>query len=88
MEDDSKTILGKLIEDLAQERDELRLRIHLGSLEAKEQLGKLDDQLFQLRQNFAPTKVAVGETAEDVWEALKLVGSEIKVGFDRIRKSL
>ncbi len=88
MEDDSKTILGKLIEDLAQERDELRLRIHLGSLEAQEQLGKLDDQLFQLRQNFAPTKQAVGETAEDVWEALKLVGSEIKVGFDRIRKSL
>ncbi len=88
MEDDSKTILGKLIEDLAQERDELRLRIHLGSLEAKEQLGKLDDQLFQLRQSFAPTKEAVGETAEDVWEALKLVGSEIKVGFDRIRKSL
>ncbi len=88
MEDDSKTILGKLIEDLAQERDELRLRIHLGSLEAQEQLGKLDDQLFQLRQNFAPTKEAVGETAEDVWEALKLVGSEIKVGFDRIRKSL
>jgi hypothetical protein len=88
MEDDSKTILGKLIEDLAQERDELRLRIHLGSLEAQEQLGKLDDQLFQLRQNFAPTKEAVGETAEGVWEALKLVGSEIKVGFDRIRKSL
>ena len=88
MEDDSKTILGKLIEDLAQERDELRLRIHLGSLEAQEQLGKLDDQLFQLRQNFAPTKEAVGETAQDVWEALKLVGSEIKVGFDRIRKSL
>ncbi len=88
MEDNSKTILGKLIEDLAQERDELRLRIHLGSLEAHEQLGKLDDQLFQLRQNFAPTKEAVGETAQDVWEALKLVGSEIKVGFDRIRKSL
>ncbi len=88
MEDNSKTILGKLIEDLAQERDELRLRIHLGSLEAQEQLGKLDDQLFQLRQNFAPTKAAVGETAQDVWEVLKLVGSEIKVGFDRIRKSL
>ena len=88
MEDDSKTILGKLIEDLTQQRDELRLRIHLGSLEAQEQLGKLDDQLFQLRQNFGPTKEAVGETAEDVWEALKLVGSEIKVGFDRIWKSL
>lgn len=40
MEDDSKSIVGKLIDDLTQQREELRLRIHLGSLEAKEQLGK------------------------------------------------
>ena len=87
MEDNSKSIVGRLIEELTQQRDELRLSIHLGSLEAKEQLAKLDDQLFQLRQSFAPTTEAVGETAEDVWDALKLVGSEIKMGFDRIRKS-
>jgi hypothetical protein len=88
MEENSKSVVGKLIDELTQQRDELRLQIHLGSVEAKEQLGKLEDQLFQLRQRYLPTQEAVEETAEDVWDALKLVGSEIKVGFDRIWKSL
>ncbi len=88
MNENSKSIVGKLIEELTHQRDEIKLRIHLGSLDAKEQLGKLEEQLFQLRQSFAPTKEAVDETAEDVWDALKLVGTEIKVGFDRIWKSV
>lgn len=48
----------------------------------------MEDQLFQLRQRFAPAKEAVDETADEVWDALKLLGSEIKVGLDRIWKSL
>jgi hypothetical protein len=88
MDTNSKTYVNKLIDDLTQQRDEIRLKIHLGSLEAKDQLSKLEDQLFQLRQNFAPAQEAVGETADDVWDALKHLGSEIKVGFDRIWKSL
>ncbi len=88
MQENERSTIGKLIDDLAQQRDELRLKIHLGSMEAQEQLQKLDDQLFQLRQRFVPTKAAIDETADDVWDALKLLGGEIKEGFDRIRKSL
>jgi hypothetical protein len=88
MEENSKSMVAKLIEELTIQRDELRLKIHLGSLEAKEQLSKLEDQLFQLTQRFSPTKDAVGESAEDVWEALTLLGGEIKEGFARIWKSL
>jgi hypothetical protein len=88
MEENSKSIVGKLIDELAQQRDELKLKIHLGSVEAKEQLSKLEDQLFQLRQRYVPAKEAVEETADEVWDALKLLGSEIKVGLDRIWKSL
>ncbi len=88
MGDNSKSMVGKLIDELTYQRDELRLKIHLGSVEAKERLSKLEEQLFELRHRFAPTKEAMDETAEDVWDALKLLGSEIKVGFDRIWKSL
>lgn len=88
MNEDSRSIVGKLIDELVHQRDELKLKMHLGSIEAKDQLSKLEDQLFQLRQRFAPAKEAVDETAEEVWDALKLLGSEIKVGLDRIWKSL
>ena len=88
MDENSKTVVSKLIEELTTQRDELRLKIHLGSLEAKEQLSILEDKLFRLRHDFTPAKEALDESAEDVWDALKLVGSEIKTGFDRIWKSL
>lgn len=83
-----KTFLRELISDLKQQRDHLRVKVHLGSVEVKDEFEKLDDKLSQLNHRFDPLKDAVGETAEDVWDSLKLFGSEIKDGFVRIRKSL
>ncbi len=88
MSEETKTFVEELISDLKQQRDELRVRIHLGSAELKDEWNKLDDKLAQLSQRFEPVKDAVEDTAEDVWESLKLVGGEIKEGFTRIRKSL
>ena len=83
-----KAFISELISDLKQQRDHLRLKIHLGSVELKEEFEKLDEQLFQLSQRFDPVKDAIGETAEDVWDSMRLFGSEIKDGFVRIGKSL
>ena len=88
MSEDKKSFMAELIGDLKRQRDQLRLQIHLGSEELKDEWAKLDDKLSQLNHRFEPMKDAVEETAEDVWESLKLVGGEIKEGFGRIRKSL
>lgn len=88
MTKEDKSFMTELIGDLKQQRDELRLKIHLGGEELREELDKLDDKLSQLNHRFEPVKEAVGETAEDVWESLKLVGGELKDGFNRIRKAL
>ena len=88
MNEETKSALASLISELKQQRDELRLKIHLGSEEMKGELGKLDDKLVELNDQYEPLKNAVGESAEDVWESLKLVGGEIKDGFQRIRKEL
>lgn len=88
MDANSKQLVGKLIDELAHQRDELKLKLHLGSVEAKQQLGKLEEQLFQLRQRHVAAIEAIDETSAEVWDALKLLGSEIQVGFDRIWKSL
>lgn len=88
MSEEKKTFIAELISDLKQQRDELRLQIHLGGEELKDEWNRLDDKLSQLSHRFDPLKDAVEDTAEDVWESLKLVGGEIKEGFNRIRKSL
>ncbi|MGN6545311.1 MAG: hypothetical protein ACTHK7_09710 [Aureliella sp.] len=88
METPPQDRVHKLIEDLKRQRDELRLQMHLAGMEAKNEWDKMDGKLAELTGRTQPLRQAVGESAEDVWEAVKLLGSEIKDGFDRIRKAL
>lgn len=80
--------LAELISSLKQQRDELALQIHLGKEEAKEELEALTAKLDDLTKEYDPLKDAVGETAANVFDAMKLVAGEIGDGFQRIRKSL
>ena len=80
--------IGKMISDLKQERDELHVRLHLGKEDVKNEWESLEGKLLDLSDRYKPLRHAAGETAEDVWDSMKLVGSEIADGFQRIRKSL
>jgi uncharacterized coiled-coil DUF342 family protein len=88
MSQERKEAIASMISTLKQNRDELRLKMHLAKAEAKDKLHSLEGKLTQLNDRFEPTKHAVGETDDHVWESLKLVGEELLVGFHRIRKSL
>ncbi|NNE01161.1 MAG: hypothetical protein HKN47_27925 [Pirellulaceae bacterium] len=81
-------VVKTLISELKQERDELKLKVHLGKMELQEEWQALADKLDALNHRFDPLKDAVEETSEDVWDSLKLVGGEIRDGFQRIRQSL
>ncbi len=82
-----KTV-DELISSLKQQRDELRVKIHLGSTELKQELSQLENRLDELTRKYDPLKHALSDTSADVWSSMKLVGEEIAKGFDRIRKSL
>jgi polyhydroxyalkanoate synthesis regulator phasin len=86
--EDKRKVISDLISKLKQERDELALQMHLGKEELKDEWDAVQHKLDQLTYRFEPLNKAVAETSEDVWESLKLVGGEIKEGFQRIRKSL
>lgn len=88
MDEEKRSLLEQLIHDLTQQRDELKLNMHLGSQDAKDQLEKLEEKLFQLKKRLEPVQQAAGESAEHIWEAVQLLAGELKDGFDRIRKSL
>ncbi len=80
--------IDKMFSELKQERDELRVRLHLGKEDLKQEWEVLHDKLNELSDRYKPLREATEETAEEVWDSLKLVGLEIRDGFNRIRKSL
>lgn len=87
MDEEKRSRLEQWIHELTQQRDELKLNMHLGSQDAKDQLEKLEEKLFQLKKRLEPVQQAAGESAENIWEAVQLLAGELKDGFDRIRKS-
>ena len=78
--------LDDLITSLKQERDELKLKMHLASMEAKDEYERVSGKVDELTDQYEPVKDAVEETAENVFSALGLVADELKLGFERVRK--
>lgn len=83
-----KPTLPELLETLKQERDQIALKMHLASAEAKQEWSKLRDRLDRLLVDYEPVRKAAGQSAQDVAGALKLVAEEVKAGFERIRRAL
>jgi SMC interacting uncharacterized protein involved in chromosome segregation len=83
---DKREDLDRLLDDLARQRDELRLKLHLAKAEARDEFDRLERQWEQVRAKLPQLRAAVGESAQDVGAAAKLVAEEIKRGYERIRK--
>jgi hypothetical protein len=78
--------LKSLLTQLETERDELKLKLGLAKLEAREEWGELEGKMDALRGRL---KVIGGEAKEasgDVAAAADVLASEIKEGFSKIRK--
>lgn len=79
---------AEMMSALKQQRDELALRMHLASAEAKDEWERMNQKFTELSDQYEPLTKSVEETAGDLWESMKLVGEEVKQGFERIRNSL
>jgi len=75
-----------LLERLETERDELKVKIGLAKLEAKEEWHELQGRLDKLRGRVKRLKDEADDAGDDVEAAFEMLGEEIKAGFDRIRK--
>jgi len=83
-----KSFLNELTDDLKQQRDHLRLKIHLGGRELQDEFQMLDDKLAQLNTCYVPITNAVNTTARRLLDSLNQLGGEIEDGFCRIHKAL
>lgn len=78
-----------MVKDLRQKRDELRLQIHLASREAREEWEELEEKMedFSAKARKFSKDAGLKETGEGLGEALGKLGHEIKLGYERLRKS-
>lgn len=74
--------ISDVFEELKQKRDELKVQIHLGSLEAKEEW----DELEAKWDKFA-AEAELEKTGEGISEAMKSLGHELKQGYERLKQA-
>ncbi len=80
--------LERELEDLRAMRDELRVRLHLGKLDAQEQWEQIEKQWQHVESKLKRAGEAGREVAEDIGEATSLVIEEMKEGYAKLRKLL
>lgn len=81
-------LLGNMVLKMKQERDELKVQLHLAGKEVQDEFNRLTGKLDQLNDQYQPVKDAVGKTAENVGSALLLAAEEMMNGFHRVRKAV
>ena len=75
--------IEKLVEELKQKRDELRVQMHLASKEAKDEWDEIEDKWDDFSR-----KANLEATGEGLGDALEKLGEELKLGYQRIRNAL
>jgi hypothetical protein len=73
---------ASFIEEIRRLRDEAKLKIHLGSKDLRDQWERLEKDWTRFEQ-----KAQLNVTGKEVADALKTLGSELREGYERIRKA-
>jgi hypothetical protein len=69
--------------DIKTLRDELNLKMHLASLEVKQEWSELEGKW----QSFS-SRARLEESTDSVGDALELLGEELKQGYKRLKRAL
>jgi len=77
------TELKQLYEDAKRTRDEIALKVHLGSRDVQDEWARLERRWKEFEG-----KAQLERTAQDVRAAAEILGSELKNAYARIRHAL
>lgn len=88
MANDWKKLLKDEVSKLEQTRDELKVKIHLGAMEAQEIWEKVEKNWGHLEARLKVIGEVGRESAEDVEEAAKSLIDEIKAGYNHLKNVL
>ena len=80
--------LNKLLQQLAQQRDELRVKMSLAKLEVREEWERLEGKWEHVRATAPKIREELGTSAANVTTALRQAAEEIRQGYVRLRNRL
>ena len=88
MSDDLKDKAEQLVGRLKQERDELRVRLHLLKAELLDEWEDVESKWEHVENKLEHMRDGAKDSAEDIGAALSQVGEEITQAYQRFRDSL
>jgi len=83
-----KEEFNNLLEKLKTQRDEINLKLHLSSMEAKEEFEKAEKKWVQVKAKASEIADDTKETSEEVIAKTKIVAEELKATYHRIKQRL
>ena len=78
----------RVVAKLREERDELRVKMHLATLEAKGEWQDLEEKWGHLEAHLGELKDNAVETGHEIGAGVEVVAEEIGAAYRRIRERL
>ena len=85
---DLRDRIHKDAEELRGLRDDLKLQVHLGKMEAQQRFEKAEKDWEHLEAKLKLLAEASRESSDEVGEAARLLVEEIREGYHHVRKLL
>jgi len=83
-----KKEFGNLFEKLKVERDEIKLKLHLASMDAKDEFEKAEKQWVLVKAKATEIADDTKETSQEFAAKARIVGEELKDTYHRIKQRL
>lgn len=83
-----KEDFSALLEKLKTERDEINLKIHLASMDAKEEFEETEKKWRQLQAKAAAMADEARETSDEYIGKAKVIGDELKAAYHNITRRI
>ena len=81
-----KTGFDEMLDELKQERDELRVKLELAKMDAGDEWEKVEAKLVKLEAKAKEIGAATAEVSKEIGAAAKLLADEIRSGLKNIAK--
>ncbi len=85
---ESKNTLSELLEHLKQERDELRVKVHLAKMDAEDEWRSIEERWEDFERRAGDVADKTKETSASFIAASEALGSEIGEALRRFRNRL
>lgn len=85
---EEKHRFDKLVSFLEQQRDELKVKMHLAKSDALDEWHKVEKKWDELMVKVDKIQDEAAESSKDIEDAAEKLADEIKKGYERIKKQV